>query len=80
MPVDDLGDDVGEIGVRFDTAQLAGFDQRRDDSPVLTATIRRDLMMPGVWATRWRSRIRFTRCLGAQRWLSPISSTMATGI
>jgi hypothetical protein len=31
MAVDDLGDDVGEIGVGFDIAQLAGFDQRGDD-------------------------------------------------
>lgn len=35
MTVDDLGEDVGEIGVRFDGVQLAGFDQRRDDRPVL---------------------------------------------
>jgi hypothetical protein len=80
MVVDDLGDDVGEIRMGFDIAQLAGFDQRGDDSPVLAATVRRDLIMPGVWASRWRSHIRFTRCLGAQRWLSPISSTTATGI
>ena len=35
MIVDDFGDDVGEVGVRLDGVELAGFDQRRDDRPVL---------------------------------------------
>jgi hypothetical protein len=39
MAVDDLGEDVGEIGVRIDAAQLAGFDQRRDYGPVLAAAV-----------------------------------------
>ena len=39
MAVDDLGDDVGEIGVRIDAAELAGLDQRRDDRPVLAAAV-----------------------------------------
>ena len=39
MAVDDPGDDVGEIGVRIDAAELAGLDQRRDDGPVLAAAV-----------------------------------------
>ncbi len=39
MAVDDLGEDVGEVGVRVDAAELAGLDQRRDDRPVLAAAV-----------------------------------------
>jgi len=47
---------------------------------MLTADIRRDLMMPGVWDARWRSHIHFTRCsVSLQSWW-PISSTTAVGI
>ena len=35
VAVDDLCDDAGEIGVRFDLAQFAGFDQGSDDRPML---------------------------------------------
>ena len=39
MAVDDLGDDVGEIGLRIDAAEFAGLDQRGDDGPVLAAAV-----------------------------------------
>ena len=39
MAVDDLGDDVGEIGRRIDGVELTGFDQRGDDGPVLAAAV-----------------------------------------
>ena len=39
MAVDDPGEDVGEIGVRLDPVELAGFDERGDDRPVLAAAI-----------------------------------------
>jgi hypothetical protein len=39
MAVDDPGDDVGEISVGFDTAEFAGFDQRRDGRPMIAAAI-----------------------------------------
>ena len=39
MAVDDLGDDVGEVGVRFDAEELAGLDQRGDDGPMLAAAV-----------------------------------------
>lgn len=40
MVVDDPGQHVGEIAERFDAVQLAGFDQRRDDGPMLGAAVR----------------------------------------
>lgn len=39
VAIDDSGDDVGKIGLRFDAEKLAGLDQRGDDGPVLAATI-----------------------------------------
>jgi hypothetical protein len=36
----DTREDVYEIGLRIDAVQLAGLDQRGEDGPVLTATIR----------------------------------------
>ena len=39
MAVDDLGDDVGQIGLRIDVTELAGLDQRSDDGPVLAAAV-----------------------------------------
>lgn len=40
VAIDDPGDDVGEICVRLDANELAGFDQRGDDGPVFAATVR----------------------------------------
>jgi hypothetical protein len=37
--VDEPGQDVGEIGLRSDTVQLAGFDQRSEAGPVLGSRI-----------------------------------------
>jgi hypothetical protein len=39
MTVDDLCDDVGEVGVRFDAHEFAGLDQRGDDGPMLAAAV-----------------------------------------
>lgn len=39
MPIDDPGQDVGEVGKRVDVVELAGLDQGRDDSPVFGATV-----------------------------------------
>ena len=39
MTIDDLCDDVGEVGVRFDADELAGLDQRGDDGPMLAAAV-----------------------------------------
>jgi hypothetical protein len=39
MAVDDLGERVGEIDVRIDAVELAGFNQRGDDRPVFSAAV-----------------------------------------
>ena len=39
MSGDNDAERVGEPGVRIDAAQLAGFDQRGDDGPVLGASV-----------------------------------------
>jgi hypothetical protein len=39
MTVDNFGDDVGEIAVRFDTAELAGLNQRSNDCPALATAV-----------------------------------------
>ena len=40
MTVDDPCDDVGEIGEGLDATELACFDERGDDRPMLAASIR----------------------------------------
>ena len=37
MPVDDSGQDVGEIGERIDVVELASLDQGRDDRVISLA-------------------------------------------
>src|ERR1700722_4307098 len=39
MAVDDLTDNVSEIGVRIDAVEFAGLNQRCDDCPMLAAAI-----------------------------------------
>ena len=39
MAVDDGCECSGNVAVRFDCVELAGFDERRDDSPVLGACV-----------------------------------------
>lgn len=40
MAGDDAGDDVGEVGVRFDAVELATLNERGDCRPVLGAAVR----------------------------------------
>jgi hypothetical protein len=40
MPGDDLCEHVSQIGVRIDAIHFAGFDERRDNGPMITAAIR----------------------------------------
>ena len=40
MTVDQFGDHVLDVGLRFDPAELAGRDQRRQDRPVFSAALR----------------------------------------
>ena len=37
--VDELGEDVGEVGLRIGAVELAGFDERSDAGPILGAEI-----------------------------------------
>jgi hypothetical protein len=39
MAVDDLGDDVGEVGLRIDGIEFAAFDQGCGDCPMLGSAI-----------------------------------------
>jgi hypothetical protein len=39
MMVDDRGDDVGQVGRRFDGTELASLDHRGDDGPVLAVAV-----------------------------------------
>ena len=39
VPCGDGGQNTGQIAMRFDPVELAGFDQRCDDGPVLCARI-----------------------------------------
>ena len=36
--VDELGEHVGEVGLRIDAVQLAGLDERRDAGPVFNVS------------------------------------------
>ena len=40
VATDDLADHVSQISVRVDAVKFAGFDQRRQDRPMLSAAIR----------------------------------------
>jgi hypothetical protein len=46
------GENVGEPGVGIDVVELAGLDQRVDRRRPATTLVRRDAMMPGIWAAR----------------------------
>jgi hypothetical protein len=39
VAVNELGDDVGEVGVGVGADELAGLNQRRDDGPVVAAAV-----------------------------------------
>jgi len=39
MAADDLGDDVGKVGVRLDAVELCGFDERGDGDPMICTTV-----------------------------------------
>ena len=73
----DAGDDIGEIAARLDAGELAGLDQRGDHGPVLGAAVRRGVMMPGVWAARLSSPIRFIRYSESAPSSSPIKRMVA---
>jgi len=52
LVIGDASQHVGEPGLRIDVVELGGVDERQHDGGALAATVRRDLMMPGVWGVR----------------------------
>jgi hypothetical protein len=77
MALDDFGERVGEIGLRIDAGEFAGFNQRGKDRPVFSAAVRRDVMMPGIWAARLSSPIRSIRYSESAPSSSPIRCMVA---
>src|SRR5207237_8939147 len=57
----DPGQDVGQPGLRVDVVHFGGDDQAVHRRGALSAAVRRDLMMPGIWGARWRSHIHSIR-------------------
>ena len=66
MSRDDLGEQVGQIGVGIDVEQLAGGNERGDDGPVLAATVGscKQVVLPGIRTAVSSSSIRVPSSLG----------------
>jgi hypothetical protein len=45
--IDELGEDVGEVGLRIDAVELRSFDQRCEACPVDRALVRAGAIVPG---------------------------------
>ena len=52
LVIGDASQHIGEPGLRIDAVEFGRGNQGIDRGGALAATIRRDLMMPGVWDTR----------------------------
>ena len=76
----DAGEHVGDPDAGVDVVEPCGLDQGVDGGGPLAAPVRRNLIMPGFWARRWRSPIPSIRCTGVPRSSSPISFTTAVAI
>jgi hypothetical protein len=50
--IGDAAQHIGEPGLRIDGVEFGRGNQGIDRGGALAATVRRDLMMPGVWDTR----------------------------
>jgi hypothetical protein len=70
-------DDIGEPGLRIKIDQPGGLDERVNDGGAASAFVRRDVMMPGVWAVRSSSSILSIRYSRSRRWSSPIGCMAA---
>jgi hypothetical protein len=70
--IGDAGDDVGEPGLGVDVVEATSLDERVKDRGPTAARVRRDVMMPGVWAARLSSPIRSIRFSGSPPLSSPI--------
>ena len=72
-----FGEHVGEPGVGIDVVKLASLDQRIDCGGPTPAFVRRDVMMPGIWAVKLSSPIRSIRYSESQLLSSPIGCMAA---
>jgi hypothetical protein len=71
--IGDTGEHVGEPGLRVHIVEFCRRDHRRHDSGTVSATLRRDVMMPGVWDARSKFAIRSIRFVGRCHWSLSIS-------
>ncbi len=76
----DAPEHILEPGAGVNIVEPCGLDQGVQGGGPLAAIIRRNLIMPGFWARRWRSPISSTRYAGVPRSSSPISSTTVVAI
>lgn len=78
--IGDAAQHLGKPSLRVDVIELDRGDQGVNRSAALATTIRRVLIMPGIWGAKLRSAIHFTRCSGGRRSWLPTSFTTAVGI
>jgi hypothetical protein len=78
--IGDAGEHIGEPSLWIDVVEFRRHDQRGHDGGAVGATLRRSLIIPGVWGKKLRSHIRTIHCSGSLRSLLPISFTTAAGI
>ena len=76
----DAGQHIGDPGAGVDVVEPCGLDQGVQGGGTVRSAVRRNLIMPGFWARRWRSPIPSTRYAGVPRSSSPISFTTAVAI
>ena len=72
-----LDEDIGEPGAWIDAVEAASLDQGIDRGGATSAFVRRDVMMPGVWAVRSWSSIHSIHYSRSRRWSSPIGCMAA---
>ena len=80
LVIRDAAKNVSKPDLRIDAVELRRFDEGVGNCRCLSTALRRDPIMPGVWGTRWRSYIHFTRCSSGLRSWSPINSITARAI
>ena len=56
--IDEAGENIGEVGLRVDTLELARFNQRGNASPIFGPVVRGHHIMLGFWDLRFGSPIR----------------------
>jgi hypothetical protein len=75
----DPGQHIGKPGLRINVVELGRVDQREHDGRPLSAAIRGDAIVPGVWGSRSKSSTHFTLFAGGLRRLSATRSIWIVG-